>query len=120
MADEKIMLEITMESNGYNGHKYIKRSFPAKEGRLNMDKYGFPYKCYPVSIITEYPKYGGHSDCVIVAINGNMNELVSVPLHDFVTVKKHYREPTVIDSYLKVPKPGGEAEVYITFYAYIE
>ena len=127
MAEKKYMLEITMESNGYKGHKYIKRSFPAVKGSLDTERYGFPYNCYDFSItdvadhLTPYDNYAVFPDGevpvgVYVSFGG---EKVFAPLHSFVTVRKEYTK-VVIDAYLKVPKPIGQAKVYVTFYAYIE
>jgi len=127
MAEKKYMLEITMESNGYKGHKYIKRSFPAVKGKLDTERYGFPYNCYDFSItnvvdhLTLYDNYavfpGGEVPVgVYVSFGG---EQVFAPLHDFVTVRKVYAKVD-IDAYRKAPKTVGEAEVYVTFYAYVE
>ncbi|MDR0313826.1 MAG: hypothetical protein LBI14_09535, partial [Treponema sp.] len=44
--NKKYMLEITMESRTQDKHHYIKRSFPAEKGNLDIRKYGHPYTLF--------------------------------------------------------------------------
>jgi hypothetical protein len=43
---KKYMLEITMESRAGDKQRYIKRSFPAENGQIDLRKYGHPYSLF--------------------------------------------------------------------------
>ena len=108
------MLEITMESRAGDKHRYIKRSFPAEKGKLEIYKYGYPYSIYGS---VEIGNFIGISDGYLELNFAGTN--YKVFLNSFLTVKKeHYN--AYIDPYLKLPVPCPPETVHTTFYVYIE
>ena len=107
------MLEITMESRAGDKHRYIKRSFPAEKGKLEISKYGYPYSMYG-SI--EINNFIGISDGYLELNFAGTN--YKVFLNSFLTVKKeHYN--AYIDPYLKMPVPCPAEIIHTTFYVYV-
>ncbi|MDR0502045.1 MAG: hypothetical protein LBH16_01860 [Treponema sp.] len=107
-------LEITMESRCGEKQKYIKRSFPAEKGTLEIGKYGYPFSKYGT---IEIGNFIGITDGYLEFNFAGTN--LKVFLNSFLTVKKEYATAH-IDPYLKLPVPGEEEIVHTTFYLYIE
>jgi len=112
------MLEITMEARRGERHKYIKRSFPAKKGALDIGKYGSPYSKYGTVEIGELssgPSAGSLIDASLkVKFDG---EEITVDLNSFTTAKRSHSH---IDPYMKTPLADAGEIVHTTFYLYIE
>jgi len=100
-----------MESKASWAHKYIRRSFPAEKGTLDISKYGSPYSKYRKVEIGDF--FTEQFDNGLKVIFDG--EEIKVYLNSLTTVKKEYRE--VFDPHTKVPYPE---EIYATFYLYIE
>ena|GEM_PF-1839800 len=105
-------LEITMESRSGEKHHYIKRSFLAEKGKLDISKYGYPYTRFNTveigSLIGE-----GYLE---VTFDGKG---FPVYLNSFHTMKREFHNAH-IDPYLKLPVSQGIEVVHTTFYLYIE
>jgi len=111
MAEIKYMLEITMESKASWTHKYIKRSFAAQKGAIDIGKYGKPYSRYGIVEVGDFFTEQ-FDEGVKVVFEG---EEIKVYLNSFATVKKEYRE--IFHPHSKEPHPEW---VTTTFYLYIE
>jgi len=109
-------LEITMESRIGDKQLYIKRSFPINRGKLELGKYGDPYKRFGGSIVIG--NFIGGDGIGYLEVSFNDNSL-KVYLNSFVTVKKEYVS-SHIDSYMKSPVMNGMEIVHTTFYLYVE
>ena len=107
-------LEITMESRAGDKHKYIKRSFPAEKGTLEIRIYGYPYSHYGT---IEIGNFIGIEDGYLEFNFAGTN--YTVFLNSFLTIKKEYATAH-IDPYLKLPVPGPTETIHTTFYLYIE
>jgi hypothetical protein len=120
MSEKNYMLEITMELRSYypREHLYIKRSFPVREGKLDIGKYDRPYSMYNSVELFEVSgcrnSATGKDDIKLdLKFDG---EDVVVWLNSFTTVKRG--DQTHIDAYLKMPVTTPL--VNTTFYLYIE
>ena len=106
-------LEITMEARSIYRHKYIKRSFLIKEGKLDIGKYGYPYSNYNSVEIIGINNPDSVNPSLKLVFDG---EEVTIELNSFVTVKRGGE--TTVDSYMKVPVTADL--VHTTFYLFIE
>ena len=101
-------LEITMEARSYQKHKYIKRSFPVKLGKLDISGYGDPYDKNNSIEVLEI-----HEEPHDVKIKLRyFHEEITVLLNSFTTLKRGGE--THIDAYLKIPHTTDL--VHTTFY----
>ena len=103
-------LEITMESQVSWAQKYIKRSFPVKNGMLDISGYGYPYDRY--GYIEIDGMFERHDDiCLDLKFGG---EEINVYLNSFKTVKHEYQ---IVDPNTRVTHTEV---VHTTFYLFIE
>jgi hypothetical protein len=111
---KKYMLEITMESRAGDKQRYIKRSFPAENGQIDLRKYGHPYSLFGT---VEIGHLIGMDNCYLeVRFDGKG---FPVYLNSFHTVKREFYNAHV-DPYLKLPVSEGTEVVHTTFYLYVD
>ena len=110
-------LEITMEARFYEMHKYIKRSFPIKKGKLDIGAYGYPYSKYNTVEIGDMFTTSNaiYDDGIGLKLKFEGEEII-VWLNSFTTVKKGGE--TSIDPYRKTPT--STPLVHTTFYLFVE
>ena len=115
MAERVYKLEITMESRQGEKHHYIKRSFPAERGKLEIRKYGYPFSRYGEIEIGYL--IGGETEAYLqVTFN---NKGFPVYLNQFHTEREE-KVAAHIDPYMKVPVMDGMEVIHTTFYLYVE
>jgi hypothetical protein len=112
MNEKVFKLEITMESRQGEKHHYIKRSFPAERGKLDIRKYGYPFSRYGEIEIRNLIGEG----YLEVTFNGKG---FPVYLNQFHTEREE-NVAVHIDPYMKVPVMDGMEVIHTTFYLYIE
>ena len=113
----KYMLEITMEScvDGIIKRGYIKRSFPAEPGILDISRYGYPFDKYKTVEICEVhnPEISYYNAGRYVKLKFD-GEDICVTLNEFVTVRREYN---FMEARASVPH---SEVIHTTFYLYIE
>jgi Fe-S-cluster formation regulator IscX/YfhJ len=115
MKERQYRLEITMESRAGDKHKYIKRSFPAEKGTLDISKYGYP--CTLFRTVEIGNRIGGEDSCYLeIRFDGKG---FPVYQNSFHTEKREFHNAH-IDPYLKRPVSEGVEVVHTTFYLYVE
>ena len=110
---EKYMLEITMEAriDADRRHCYIKRSFPADEGPLDISRYGYPFDRKDWKIEIGKMKIDGNIRGLGLAFDG---EVLYVPLNSFKTVRRDYEfmEARASIKHFEI--------IHTTFYLFVE
>ena len=103
-------LEIIIESRASRRHKYIKRSFPAAKGTLEIGQYGYPYDRYGSVEIGEITERDNCDTGLSLIFDG---EEIGVSLNSFTTVRKEYQmdDPETNIPHIEI--------LHATFYLYI-